>query len=48
LIRARLEYPVFYITYIGWFKMSMMHTKLIRMKLGMFWNILQVTGVHQG
>jgi hypothetical protein len=27
----------------GWFRMAMMHTKLIRMKWGMFWNILQAT-----
>jgi hypothetical protein len=26
----------------------MMHTKLIRMSCGMFWNILQVAGVDQG
>jgi hypothetical protein len=37
-----------HIRYMGWFRMAMMHTKLIRMKWGMFWNILQVTGVDQG
>jgi hypothetical protein len=26
----------------------MMHIKLIKMKWGMFWNILQVTGVDKG
>jgi hypothetical protein len=26
----------------------MMHTKLIRTEWGMFWNMLQVAGVHQG
>jgi hypothetical protein len=28
--------------------MAMMHTKLIRMKWGMLWNILQDAGVRQG
>jgi hypothetical protein len=44
----QLPHPVYYVRYMGWFRMSVMHTKLIRMKWGMFWNILQVTGVHQG
>jgi hypothetical protein len=33
---------------MGWFRIAMMHTKLIRMKWGMFWNKLQVAGVDQG
>jgi hypothetical protein len=48
LIRARLEYPVNYVRNMGWFRMAMMHTKLIRMKWVMFFFILQVAGVAQG
>jgi hypothetical protein len=40
--------PVSYIRYMGLFRIAMMYTKLIRIKWGMFWNILQVAGVHQG
>jgi hypothetical protein len=48
LIRDRSGDPVYYIRYMGWFRMAMMHTKLIKMKWGMFWNIPQVAGDHQG
>jgi hypothetical protein len=30
------------------FRIAMMHTKLIRMKWGMFWNILNVAEIDQG
>jgi hypothetical protein len=39
---------VYYVRYTGWFRMAMIHTKLITMKWGMFWNILQVAGFDQG
>jgi putative heme iron utilization protein len=32
---------------MGWFRMTMIHTKLIKMKWGMFKNILQIAGVDQ-
>jgi hypothetical protein len=46
LIRARSGEPEYYIRYMECFKMDMMHTKLITMKWGMFWSILQVAGVN--
>jgi hypothetical protein len=47
LIRDGLGDSVYYIRYIGWFRMAMVHTKLIRMKWGMFLHTLQVAGIHQ-
>jgi hypothetical protein len=41
LIRDRSVDPLYYIRYMGLFSMAMMHTKLIRMKWGVFWEILQ-------
>jgi hypothetical protein len=40
--------PVYYIRYMGWFRMAIIHTKRIRMKLEIFCIILQVAGVDQG
>jgi hypothetical protein len=39
LIRVRLGKPVYYIRNMGWFRMAMMHTKLIKLKWEMCWNI---------
>jgi hypothetical protein len=41
---------MYYVRYMGhgWFKIAILHTKLIRMKKGMFWNILQIAWVDQG
>jgi hypothetical protein len=36
LIRARSSDPVFYIRNMGWFRIAMMHTKLLIMKWGMW------------
>jgi hypothetical protein len=48
LIRARSGDSVYYIRNMERSRMSVMHTKLIRRKCGIFWNVLQVAGVHQG
>jgi hypothetical protein len=40
--------PMRLVYYIRWLRIAMMHTKLVRMKWGMFWNILHASGVDQG
>jgi hypothetical protein len=40
--------PVYYIRYMGWFRIAILHTKRIRIKKGMFWNQVQVAGADLG
>jgi hypothetical protein len=48
LIRDRLIDLGYLCRFMGLLRMAMMHTKLIKIKNGVFWDILQAAGVDQG